>query len=63
MGTAVTVIVTLLALAALGVGGTAVGIYYESQYLVFGSWGIIALVLATILLQRFNKAKAEEGGQ
>lgn len=63
MGTAVTVVVTLLALGALGIGGTALGIYYESQYIAFGSWGIIALVLSTLLLQRFNKAKEEGGSQ
>lgn len=60
MGTVVTVVVALLGLGALGVGGFALGIYYESQYIAFGSWGIIALVLATLLLQRFNKSREEQ---
>lgn len=60
VGTVVTVVVALLGFGALGVGGFVLGIYYESQYISYGSWGILALAVATLLLQRFNKSREEQ---
>lgn len=60
VGTIVTVVVALLGLGALGVGGFVLGIYYESPFISYGSWGILALVLATLVLQRFSKSREEQ---